>query len=508
MAGSLVGAAVAGKALAQEAQQAQQAGAEAEKHSFAKVVRIAQELAQKSHQAQRLDMQGVFKDLSYDQYRGIRFRRNADPLQGNPLFGMDLLPPGRFYQERVEIALVNAQGEVQALPFNPAMLDFDSNLFVQDNLAFDEEQIAAMSWSGFRLRFPLNAEEVQDEFFVFQGASYFRAVARDTLYGLSARGLALKTGDSEGEEFPLFSRFWIYRLGKGEQSIRIDALLESQSITGAYHFEITPGAETVCTIQAQLFPRVEIGKYGIAPLTSMYYFSPTRRQQVDDYRNAVHDNDGLAMHTGNGARLWRPLANPKTLQYSAFVDNNPKGFGFLQRARHFEAYQDAEAQYEKRPSAWVEPLESWGKGNVSLIEIPTDSEFNDNIIAFWSGAESMQAGQSYRFSYRLIWSQAGPRYRNRAIVQASRIGKSVNDPQAYTVVIDYRFAETVTAEQLQFAVNASRGTITASHVSRLANGLLRASFDYRPDKQNAELQAALSLEGNAVSETWFYRWTI
>lgn len=507
MAGSLA-AAAATKALAQEVKAQAAAQTPPEAHSFSKVVQLAQQLAQEKHQVERLEMKGVFADLNYDQYRGIRFRRSADPLGQEGLFGMDLLPPGRFYQDRVRIAVVEFNGQVQELGFKPEMLDFDSNLFVQDNLHFDEEEIAALSWSGFRLRFPINAAEVQDEFVVFQGASYFRAVARDTLYGLSARGLALKTGDPEGEEFPLFTRFWIYRPKTGEQSIRIDALLESESITGAYHFEITPAAETLCVVKLQLFPRVEINKYGIAPLTSMYYFSPARRAHVDDYRYGVHDNDGLAMHTGAAARLWRPLANPKTLQYSAFVDNNPKGFGFLQRARRFEDYQDAEARYEKRPSAWVEPLESWGKGNVSLIEIPTDSEFNDNIIAFWNGAQPLQAGQSYRFAYRLIWSPEGPRYRNRATVQATRIGKSVNDPQAHTVVIDYRFAQDVAAEQLQFTVNASRGLITASHVLRLENGLYRASFDYRPDKQNAELQAALSLDGNSVSETWLYRWTV
>lgn len=503
--GSLLSAAVASQALAQEAQPS--VSTETEVHTFEKVVQLAQTLAKSAHKSQRLEMSGVFKELSYDQYRGIRFRKSADPLKGNSLFSMDLLPPGRFYQDRVRIAIVE-QGEVRELGFDPTMLDFDSALFVKDNLNLDAEQIAALSWSGFRLRFPINAEEVQDEFLVFQGASYFRAVARDTLYGLSARGLALKTGDAEGEEFPYFSRFWIYQPQAGEQSIQIDALLESKSITGAYHFEITPGSPTVCTVTMQLFPRVEIKKYGIAPLTSMYYFSPTRRYHVDDYRNAVHDNDGLAMHTGMGARLWRPLANPKTLQYSAFMDNNPKGFGFLQRARQFEDYQDAEAQYEKRPSAWVEPLGEWGKGNVSLIEIPTDSEFNDNIIAFWNGAEALKAGESYSFAYRLLWSQTGPRYRNRAVVYASRMGKSVNDPSAYTVVIDYQFAQALAVENMQFAVNATRGVVSSSHVLRLANGLVRASFDYRPDKQNAELQAALSLDGDSVSETWLYRWTV
>lgn len=480
-------------------------------HRFENVIDLAKALSEKPAENGKLKMAGPFKELSYDQYRGIRFKREADPLQQSGTgFGMDLLPPGRYYQDRVQIFVVAEDGRSEEVLFTPDVFDFDPNLFVHDNLTMSDADKAGLSWSGFRLRFPINNSDVEDEFVVFQGASYFRAVARNTFYGLSARGLAIKTADPEGEEFPRFSRFWVYRPQAGARSIQVDALLESDSITGAYHFEIFPGADTVFMVRCSLFPRVNISKYGIAPFTSMYYFSPTRRKSVDDYRNAVHDSDGLAMFTGASSRLWRPLENPSTLQFSAFVDNHPKGFGFLQRPRLFQNYQDAEARYEKRPSAWIEPIGDWGKGNVSLIEIPADSEFNDNIICFWNGAEPLKAGERRDYAYDLTWSKSGPNFSNRAKVVATRIGKSVNDATAYTVCIDYQFENDVVTDtnQFTFVATASKGMVPASHVMVLPDsGIVRASFEYRPEKgQNAELQAGMTRNGEPVAETWLYRW--
>lgn len=505
----MVSAALARTAAAQQPAAAPLAE-KAAAHHFDSVIKLAQSLSQSPYKDAKLTMAAPFKELSYDQYRGIRFKREADPLQAADGFGMDLLPPGRYYQDRVRIFIVAPDGKSEEVLFTPDVFDFDPNLFISDSLKMGDADKAGLSYSGFRLRFPINNSDVNDEFVVFQGASYFRAVARGTLYGLSARGLALKTADAEGEEFPRFSQFWIYRPQAGARSIRVDALLESPSITGAYRFEIFPGADTVFTVSCSLFPRVDISKYGIAPFTSMYYFSPARRAKIDDYRNAVHDSNGLAMFTGSGARLWRPLENPTPLQYSAFIDENPKGFGFLQRPRQFQDYEDAEARYEQRPSGWVQPIGSWGKGSVALIEIPADSEFNDNIICYWNGSEPLKAGERRDYAYDLIWSKSGPAFSSRAKAAATRIGKSVNDSTAFTVCIDYQFEDghTPPLNSLNFAATASRGFVPASHITLLPDGrTLRASFDYRPEKgQNAELQAGITENGKTISETWMYRW--
>ena len=508
MAGVISAAALTKTAFAQE--NAPQA--EADTHSFGRVITLAQERAQSPDKPDLFKLAGAYADLSYDQYRGIRFRRSADPIQaGKSQFGLDLLPPGHFFKERVRISLVK-NGKAEEIAFDPTLFDYDPNQFDASKLDFSDEMRQGLGWSGFRLRYPINSPDYLDEFAVFQGASYFRAIARDTLYGLSARGLALGTGGPNGEEFPRFTQFWIYQPGPDDRSIHLEALLESASLTGAYAMEIIPGAETVFLIKSSLFPRKDIEHYGIAPLTSMYFFSPSRRAAINDYRNAVHDNDGLAIYTGAEARLWRPLCNPQTLQFSAFIDDNPKGFGLLQRARAFDNFQDAEARYDKRPSAWVTPRGNWNKGSVSLVEIPVTNEFNDNIIAFWSPAEPLKAGQRHDFAYDLTWSQTGPEFSGRARISGTRSGAAVNNPELFTFTVDFTMPEGTTPldpDTLKLSTNASVGEISGAHLVRLPEaGKLRAAFDYRPKNNTmAELQLRLT-DGKdvPVTESWYYRW--
>ena len=96
------------------------------------------------------------------------------------------------------------------------------------------------------------------------------------------------------------------------------------------------------------------------------------RRGVDDARPAVHKSSGVQMHNGYDEWIWRPLQNPETLQISAFLDKDPKGFGLLQRERDFAAFQDDEQRFERRPSLWIEPIGEWGQGAVQLIEIPSE----------------------------------------------------------------------------------------------------------------------------------------
>ena len=217
----------------------------------------------------------------------------------------------------------------------------------------------------------------------FLGASYFRGLAKGQKYGLSARGLAINTAEMIGEEFPIFKEFWLQKPKTKDKVITLYALLDSKSVSGAYRFEIIPGANTIMNIEAHLFPRENIQKIGIAPLTSMFLFGENNKNDFDDFRLEVHDSDGLLVHNGHGEWLWRPLDNSKKLRISSFVDNGVKGFGLLQRDRDLSNYQDFEANYQSRPSAWVEPLENWNDGYVQLVEIPSRQEIHDNIVAYW-----------------------------------------------------------------------------------------------------------------------------
>ncbi|MDO5648045.1 glucan biosynthesis protein [Paracoccus sp. (in: a-proteobacteria)] len=469
---------------------------------FEDVARIAADRASRVYTQPVSQLTGSFRDLNYDQYRAIRFRRDADPWAGGA-FGIDLLPPGSIFYEPVQINMVQ-DGVARPLPFDPHLLDFDASQFPD---GADVETVGNMGWSGFRVRTALNRPDVMDEFLVFQGASYFRAVARGTLYGLSARGLAIKTGSPDGEEFPLFTDFWIEQ--PDDDSVRIYAVLDSKSVAGAYQFDVTPGPVTMVRTRVALFPRVDLRETGIAPLTSMFWFSPASRRVVDDYRPACHDSDGLLMQTGAGQTLWRGLASPRALQISSFMDDNPAGFGLIQRARDFATYQDAEAMYHLRPSAWIEPEGDWGPGQVRLVEIPVENEFNDNIVSYWVPQAVMARGQRHEFGYRLSFSALPPSGQPLAKVRQVRSGRSINVETTRSFIIDFDLA--LFRDSLpDHRVTTSAGQIVHSYLKPLPDqNVLRLAFEFDPARATlAELQAVLlGADGVALSETWLTRWT-
>jgi glucans biosynthesis protein len=361
-----------------------------------------------------------------------------------------------------------------------------------------------MDYSGFRVRSHINTPDYMDEFLVFQGASYFRAVARSQQYGQSARGLAIRTAKPEGEEFPVFTDFWVERPAVHAEKVVIHALLQSPSAVGAYTFAAVPGDETVMDVQATLFARKEVSAFGIGPLTSMFLFDESSSRRFDDYRRAVHDSDGLQMINGNGERVWRQLANPKTLQVSGFVDQNPRGFGLLQRKRRFEDYEDFEARYELRPSLWVEPKGDWGQGHVELIEIPTDREIHDNIVAFWQPATPLQPGQAAEFAYRLRWT-AEPLDTSVARVAATRTGKASGDQRAF--VIDFEHATPV-PDDIEIHLTSSTGRVLDPRGQDVTpENAYRVSFELDPERADlSELRLVLMSKSKPWSETWLYRW--
>lgn len=472
---------------------------------FEEVASLAAERATRVYEQPVSELVGSFANLNYDQYRAIRFRRDRDPFAGNPLFGMDLLPPGSIFYEPVNISVVR-DGVPHRLEFDLSMLDFDPSQFPD---GADLQAVGNMGWSGFRMRTILNRPGVMDEFLVFQGATYFRAVARGTIYGLSARGLAIKTGSPDGEEFPLFTDFWIQEPTDGSEWVRIYALLDSRSVAGAYQFDINPGAVSMVRTRVALFPRVDLRETGIAPLTSMFWFSPASRRNVDDYRPAVHDSDGVQMHTGAGQALWRTLGAPKTLQISSFMDDNPRGFGLIQRKRDFADYQDPEALYHLRPSAWIQPEDNWGEGEVRLIEIPVENEFNDNIVTCWIPREPLARNMRHDFRYRLSFAPLPANDLPLARVVQARSGRSVNTPTLRTFIVDFDLA--LFSDALpESKVTTSAGTIAHAYLKSLPNqGVLRLAFEFEPgDATLADLQAVLTnADGVAQSETWLARWT-
>ncbi len=461
----------------------------------------ARELAQKPYKKPNTPLPPPLADLQYDAYRDIRFLPERALWRGDGLpFQVQFFHRGFIYTDRVEVYVVTG-GRAQIVPYSPEMFSFG-----KISLQPPSEDLG---FAGFRLHAKINKPDYYDEVAVFLGASYFRAVAKGQGYGLSARGLSVRTADPKGEEFPRFTTFWIEKPAPEATSIVVHALLDSESAAAAFRFTIRPGDETIFDTEMALYPRTDIGEAGIGSATSMFLFDANDRADVDDFRPAVHDSDGLAMHTGRDEQIWRPLVNPRDLQVSAFNDLNPRGFGLMQRERDFFAYDDLESHFEKRPSLWTESIGDWGPGSVNLIEIPTKEEIHDNIVAFWRPKEVLKAKGEYTYTYRLHWGYGAPNKRALALFAKTRVGAGPNGTRRFVLEAVGNALFSVEPEKIQSAVTTSKGVAQNLVLQRNPEtGGMRLSFELDPKSEPVvELRGGLKQGDTPISETWLYRWT-
>lgn len=455
---------------------------------------------------------GFTAELSYDEYQRIRFTRDRNRWSDHARFRMNAFHPGWLFNEPVHVFEV-ADDMAQPMVFSTDDFDY-SSLSRQIPEHFELPGAA-----GVRIMAPLNRADRFDELVTFLGASYFRALGRDSIYGLSARGLAVNTGVAQGEEFPRFSELYLHRPAPDDETLTIHAALQSKSVTGAYRFVIHPGAVTTMEVTARLFLRNDIAQLGIAPLTSMYFFGAADPGTFDDFRPAVHDSEALVLNLPSGETLFRPLNNPPRLASSYLGAQSPVSFGLVQRERDFDQYLDAQAHYERRPSVMVEPIGDWGRGTVHLLEIPSDLEVNDNIVAYWIPQGEMTAGTELEVAYRLRWGMTPPGdgSSQHAQIQRTRVGKGgvsgVDTPtDRRKFVID--FAGGVLRElpgdaDVQANVSITKGKIAETVLSRLddAQGTWRLVVEARVEAgETAELKASLEGYGGVLSETWLYQW--
>lgn len=472
--------------------------------TFDDVAARAAAQARKPYRAPNRPPPAELKALTYDQYRDIRFRPDRALWRAEKLdFEVMFFHLGKFQTDPVIINEVTAKG-VRRLQYRTVDFDYGKN-------TLSPQGWGDIGFAGFRVHYPLNGAAYKDELIVFLGASYFRALGRGQRYGLSARGLAIDTVGGQGEEFPRFSEFWMVRPEPGAQRLRIFALLDSPRASGAYQFDIGPGAASVVEVRARLYLRAPVATLGIAPLTSMFAFGENQPHRVD-FRPEVHDSDGLSVATADGEWLWRPLLNPPHTLTTSFSMRGLRGFGLMQRDRSFRSYEDSEAQYELRPSAWVEPVGSWGAGRVELMLLSTPDETNDNVVAYWVPAQAPRPGEALDFAYRLHWQ--GPDWQRPpgAWVTQSRIGRGfvelAPDEQQYVVDFAGPALDALAADaQVKAVVSApANGVIAESNAYRVeATGAwrmtvrVRQSDTSRPTELRGFLQGA---DGSALSETW------
>lgn len=479
---------------------------EARAFSFDDVIAEAQKLSAGTYIENTTPLPEKLIQMDYDAYRSIRYMRDKGPWYDQNLpFEIQFFHMGSLFKHPVKVYEIDQE--------NVRPLNYDSLAFrLGDEALYPFKDLG---YAGFRLHYPLNTPDYLDELVVFLGASYFRGLGKHQKYGASARGLAVDTGLITGEEFPEFTTFWLQKPKPGDKQIELYALLNSPRITGAYNFVIKPGYTTRMDVKAVLFPRAPIEKVGIAPLTSMYLFGENTKNRFFDHRMEVHDSDGLLIHNGNDEWLWRPLDNNLKMRISSFEDKNVKGFGLMQRDRDPEHYMDFEAYYEDRPSVWVEPVKPFGPGVVQLIELPSDKEIHDNVVAMFVPEKPLQPGKRYEYDYKLRWMKdRNPIASGFGEVIATYTGlggvSGVNEKDWTKFVIDFKgkaLERIKDVSELTPEVSVQHGRVKDIVVSKNPlTGGYRLVFDFQPKEDIAEIRAVLKKGRWNQTEVWSYQW--
>lgn len=476
------------------------------------VTEQARELAAEPYSESDATLPTALQELDYAAYRAIRFRGEHALWQDQGLFRIEFFHPGFQYRQPVRINTVE-DNRREPLTFTPDWFDYS------DSPVTAEQAAPATGFAGFRVHYPLNTPTYADEFAVFQGASYFRLVGRGQRYGLSARGLAVDTATETGEEFPRFRAFWLERPAPDATTLTVHALLDGESVTGAYRFKIRPEANVAVSVRARLFAREDVTRLGLAPLTSMFMWGENSVDSRDDHRPQVHDSDGLLVHDADGEWIWRPLTNPRAVRVTEQRGETPRGFGLVQRERRFNRYLDPEARYDQRPSLWVTPRGGdWGHGAVQLVEIPSDSEANDNIVAFWVPDEPLRAGDERTVRYRLETFGAGRGPDELARVERTRSGwgatpgSNEQPPRSLRqFAVDFRggaLADLQADQPVTPELTARNGETRDVTVERLPDDAgWRVAFKLAPESTKpVDMRLHLQQRGHRLSETWNSVW--
>lgn len=477
--------------------------------TFETVRQLAKERAAKPYAERPATLAPFWSNLTYDDHRKITFRRGKGLWAGEKRgFQLEFFHPGWVFPRTVELH--------EVAPDASRTIDWNSDFFDYGELKVPEGTPRPDGYAGFRLMAPVNEPEALEELAVFLGASYFRALAPEMGFGTSARGLALNPMRPQGEEFPDFIEWWIERPAPDSREIRAWALLDSPSVTGAWQFRIQPGRGTVMEIETELTFRKEVELIGIAPFSSMMWFSEYTQPKPQDFRPEVHDADGLLIHFADNEAAWRPLDTSKTVRHSVFAAGKFLGFGLAQRDRNPDSYQDLESKFEKRPSVWVEPVGSWPEGRINLLESPSSGDGSDNVVCFWEPKVRPKPGEPFRLAYRLQW------LREIAIGGLSKVVSSRRSHHTYPeaeqkpedelFVIDFgppaNPSEDETRPELLVEVDANAKLVEKNLQRNPNTSGWRATFTIQPtDKAEAvELSCRLLREGRPVSERWTAQW--
>ncbi|MDB5775158.1 MAG: glucan biosynthesis protein [Herbaspirillum sp.] len=487
--------------------------------SFDTLIAQARAQAQSPYQRPSGPPRDILEKIDYAAHGKIKFNTDYALFADGPgRFPVTFFHLGKFFQLPVHMHLVEGGANAKARE-----IIYDERYFDMPADSPARKLPPGSGFAGFRFQESRTGNQGKldwhkNDWVAFLGASYFRAIGDLYQYGLSARGIALDVAQAgKAEEFPDFTHFYFVAPEDNSDTVVVYAMLDGPSICGAYKFVMKRNAGVIMDIETALFLRRDIERFGIAPLTSMYWFSETVKGTGADWRPEVHDSDGLAIWNGAGEHIWRPLNNPNQTTASAFGDTNPRGFGLLQRDRDFNDYLDG-VHYERRPSLWVEPLEGWGDGAVQLVEIPTDDEIHDNAVAMWVPRAKATAGSSYRLRYRLYWQKDEPFPTPLARCVATRLGNGgvPGQPRPKNVrkfMVEFKggpLEKLAFGEKPEPVLSTSRGTFSYIFTEAVPNdvpGHWRAQFDLTVEGNDpVDMRLYLRSKDKTLSETWLFQY--
>lgn len=469
---------------------------------FEYVASLAKDLSEEDYEEPD-ELPAFLSELDYDAYRKIRYNPEKYLWSDEGLpFSLGFFHPGFLHSDRIKVN--------EFTPTHAQHVRYLNEFFIFEDDELAGKMPSSLDYAGLRLSYAVDGEDDYREVASLLGASYFRGVGVGSHYGTSSRGIAINSGLGTEEEFPKFKEVWLGKPLDSSGSVVMYALLDGPSLSGAYEFVIRPGDSTVMQVKARLFVRKTMESFGVAPLTSMFWRGENRTSEQRDYRPEVHDTDGLIIAEKDNSPIWRAIDLGEKTRLSYFGVERLRGFGLMQRDREFANYQDLEADYHKRPSVWVEPKGDWGRGFVKLVELPTETEFEDNVVVFWEPAVIPEVGEELNYEYDLHWmpEPAPARYPASRVV-STRTGEDPSYPNTEVFVIDFSGGQERGEPELVSAVDGA-ASLVHEHViwnpySKSWRVVLR--LEGLGEDGVAELRSQLLFPNGENSEIWAYQWT-
>src|SRR5579871_322523 len=202
----------------------------------------------------------ILQKINYEEWGKIRYRDDFALFADGPgRYPVTFFHLGLFFQKAVRMHVVEGDMARQII-YDQSYFDMPANSPARDlpkgagfaGLRIQEARDGQLDWR-------------KNDWVAFLGAAYFRSIGELRQYGLSARGIALDVAVADRpEEFPDFTNFYIDS-NEGLDNVVIYALMEGPSIVGAYRFDMKRGKGVVMDIEATLFMRGAVSRFGIAP---------------------------------------------------------------------------------------------------------------------------------------------------------------------------------------------------------------------------------------------------